>query len=88
MSTDQIPSPGTRKPFPRYLMDQESRTLIEQMEDEGLMVDIVAPAVGSAEITVTAPDGSMHCVLGRSEDLADTLRNGAARCGLDLSAAG
>ncbi len=88
MSTDQMPNPSTRQPYPRYLMDLESRKLIERMEEDGLMVDIVAPAVGSVEITVTAPDGTTHCVLGRPEELAHTIRNGAALCGFELPAVG
>lgn len=86
MSTNPMSDSGTGKPYPRYLMDPEARKLLEQMEDSGLMVDVMAPAVGSVEVTVTAQDGSTHCILGRPEDLADTLKRAAALCGCDLSA--
>ncbi len=79
MSVEQ--TPGTSKRFPRYLMDQAARDFIDEMEARGLLVDVMNPAVGAVEVVVTALDGTTHCEMGRSEDLADTLQRVAAMCG-------
>jgi|GEM_PF-2626925 len=79
MSVEQ--TPGTSKRFPRYLMDQASREIIDEMEERGLLVDVMNPAVGAVEIVVTTLDGTTHCEMGRPEDMADTLRRMAAMCG-------
>lgn len=70
-----------KKPYPRYLMDSESRRLVGEMEASGLRVEVVNPAVGSIEVLVTGSDGVTHCELGRPEELAESLRRAADQCG-------
>jgi len=71
-------------PYPRYLIDQVSRVLIDQMQNGGLSVELTAPALGSVAVTVTTEDGSTHVEQGRPEDLEQVIRAAAKRCGFDL----
>lgn len=72
-------------PYPKYLIDQESRTLIEALEDVGCTVNLTAPAPGSVSVEITTSGGQQHAEIGRPIDLADTIRLVAKECGLDLA---
>jgi len=77
----KVQTPDAKKPFPKYLMDPQSRRLISEMEARGLRVEVLNPAVRSIEVPVTRSDGSTHCELGRPEELAEAIQRAAEQCG-------
>ncbi len=85
MSTEQTKVSGHRQRYPRYLIEQEARTIIDQIRGDGVPIGIFVPALGSIEVVATLPDGATYCEQGRPEALAGVLRSVAARCGVDLS---
>ena len=85
MSTEQTKVSGNRQRYPRYLIEQEARTLIDRIRSAGVPIGIFVPALGSIEVIATLPDDATCCEQGRPEALADVLRRVAERCGVDLS---
>ena len=85
MSTEQTKVSGNRQSYPRYLIEQETRILIDRIRDAGVPIGIFVPALGSVEVIATLPEDATVCEQGRPDDLADVLRAVAARCGVDLS---
>ena len=85
MSTEQMMASGNRQRYPRYLIEQEARALMDQFRGAGVPIGIFVPALGSIEVIATLPDDETYCEQGRPEALADVLRRVAARCGVDLS---
>lgn len=79
-----LPTGQAGSPLPRYLINTDTRAVIEAIESVGFVVDIRVPAVGSVSITITAPDGYSRTEIGRSEDMEQALRTVAEHSGLEF----
>jgi hypothetical protein len=79
-----LPTGQAGSPLPSYLVNTDTRAVIEALEEVGFHVDLRVPAVGSVSITITAPDGHARTEIGRSEDLEHALRTAAEHCGIQF----
>ena len=79
-----LPTGRAGSPLPRYLINTDTRAVIEAIEAVGFVVDMRVPAVGSVSITITAPDGHSRTEIGRSEDMEQALRTVAVHSGLEF----
>jgi len=70
--------------MPKYLINTDTRAVIEAIESVGFLVDMRVPAVGSVSITITAPDGHSRTEIGRSEAMEKALRTVAQHSGLEF----
>lgn len=71
-------------PFPRYLIDQTTRSLIRALEETGFDVTVTAPGPGSVAVAITSPQGVTREEVGRPDDLEATLRQVADESGVEL----
>jgi|GEM_PF-5076519 len=79
-----LPTGRAGSPLPKYLINTDTRAVIEAIESVGFIVDMRVPACGSVSITITAPDGHSRTEIGRSEDMENALRTVARHCGLEF----
>ncbi len=85
MSEQEAQPPTSGAPFPKYLIRANARALLDEIESAGFLVELTAPAPGSVQVSITAPDGKERSQLGRPDDLEAALRNLAEQCGLPLT---
>ena len=85
MSEQKLQPPTSGTPFPKYLVRTNACSVLDEIESAGFLVELTAPAPGSVQVSITAPDGKERSQLGRPEDLEAALRNLAERCGLPLT---
>jgi len=84
MSRYDTPSVRRDAPFPKYLLKNEARVIIAEMEAEGFLVELTSPGAGAACVRLTAPDGHTREQIGRADELESALRNLAAACGISV----
>ncbi len=70
--------------MPKYLINSDTKAVIEAIESVGFLVDMRVPAVGSVSITITTPDGHSRNEIGRSEDMEKALRAVAQHSGIEF----
>lgn len=84
MSTYQSKLADGEKPFPKYLIDPVSRLLIQGLFEAGYSVALTSASSGASSVAITSPEGATRAGTGRPENLEETLRAVAAKCGCDV----
>jgi hypothetical protein len=79
-----LPTSHSGSPLPKYLINTDTRAVIDAIESVGFIVDMRVPAPGSVSVTITSPDGHSRNQIGRSDDMEKALRTVAQHIGIEF----